>query len=53
MAKYILENAGNINWMAIFALITFLSVFIIGSVLGLRKNNGTIKHMAELPLEED
>ena len=29
MYKYILEGAGNINWMAIFALITFFTLFVI------------------------
>ncbi len=53
MAKYILQNAGNINWMALFALITFLTIFIISIILVLRKNNSTIKHMADLPLEDD
>jgi type IV secretory pathway VirB10-like protein len=39
MAKYILQEAGNFNWMAIFALLTFLTVFSIGVWLALRKDS--------------
>lgn len=53
MAKYIIEAAGNVNWMAIFSLVTFLTVFSIGAWLALRKDTNTIKHMESLPLEED
>lgn len=53
MAKYILEQAGNINWMAVFSLMTFMIIFITGSVLILRKNDHHIQHMAQLPLDED
>ena len=53
MAKYILEGAGNINWMAIFALITFLTVFSVGAWLALRKDSQAIKHMERLPLDDD
>jgi hypothetical protein len=53
MAKYILEDAGNINWMAIFSLLTFLTVFGIGVWLALRKDTTSIKHMENLPLEDD
>lgn len=53
MAKYILEEAGNINWMAIFALLTFLTVFSVGAWLALRKDTDAIKHMESLPLDDD
>ncbi|GLR17184.1 hypothetical protein [Portibacter lacus] len=53
MYKYILEAAGNINWMALFALLTFMIVFIVSAVLILTKNTNTIKHIAELPLIND
>ena len=53
MAKYILEQAGNINWMAVFALLTFMTVFIISVVLVFRKDKEHITHMASLPLEDD
>jgi len=53
MAKYILEGAGNINWMAIFALITFLTIFIISALMAFRKNNPIIKRMENLPLDDD
>jgi hypothetical protein len=53
MYKYILEAAGNINWMAVMSLVTFMTVFVISSLLILRKNNSHISHMAHLPLEDD
>lgn len=53
MYKYILETAGDINWMAVMSLFTFMFVFITAAVLILRKNNEHIAHMAHLPLEED
>jgi hypothetical protein len=53
MAKYILEGAGNINWMAIFALLTFMTIFTISAILAFRKNNPVIKRMESLPLDDD
>lgn len=53
MYKHILESAGQINWMALFALITFLVVFITGVLLVLRKNEKHIRHMENLPLDEN
>lgn len=53
MYKYILESAGNINWMALFALITFFSVFSIGVFLALRKDTNEIKRISSLPLADD
>ena len=53
MAKYLLENAGNINWMALFAMLTFMFIFITSVVLMFRKNDEHIKHMSNLPLDEE
>jgi hypothetical protein len=53
MAKYILEQAGNINWMALMALGTFMFVFVTSVILVLRKDKDHINHMASLPLEEE
>ena len=52
MYKYILETAGNINWMALFALITFFSVFIISLYMVLVKSKDFSKHMAGMPLDD-
>jgi len=51
MAKYIIESAGNINWMAMFALITFMLVFLTGVVLVFTNNKTFITKMENLPLE--
>ena len=52
MAKYILEQAGGMNWMAIFALLTFFIIFSISVIMVFRKNNLVIKRMENLPLED-
>ena len=53
MYKYILEAGGDINWMALLSLCTFMFVFITSAVLILKKDKNHIAHMANLPLEED
>lgn len=52
MYKYILESAGNINWMALFALLTFLIVFLTAAVMAFRNNSQHLKYMSELPLND-
>lgn len=52
MFKYILEGAGDINWMAIFALLTFFSMFVITAWVVLLKDKSYTDKMAHLPLEE-
>lgn len=52
MYKYLLENAGDINWMAIFALVTFVAIFLIGTITVLRRDAGFIDRMSRLPLED-
>lgn len=52
MFKYILESAGDINWMAIASLLTFMAVFIISAVMAFRSQPAFIDRMANLPLEE-
>ncbi len=53
MYKYLLANAGEINWMALFALITFVTMFLIGSITALRRRKTHFQHMANLPLDDD
>ena len=53
MYKYILESAGNINWMAIFALVTFFLMFSISAVAVFRKKQSFIDQMASLPLDDN
>lgn len=52
MYKYILDQAGDINWMAIFALSTFFIIFSISLILVLRKDKAQMQHMASLPLDD-
>ena len=53
MYKHILAGAGDINWMAIFALLTFFWLFTISAITIFRKKKSFIDHMANLPLDED
>ena len=53
MYKHILAGAGDINWMAIFALLTFFWLFTITAITVFRKKQSFIDHMANLPLEDD
>lgn len=52
MYKYILESAGNINWMALFALITFFFIFSLSVYLIFVKDKDALKHLEELPLSD-
>lgn len=51
MFKYILEGS-NINWMAIFALVTFFAVFLVSTLVVLGRNRNFTSKMAHLPLED-
>lgn len=53
MYKYILESAGNINWMALFALLTFFIVFAMSIYLAFVKDKKDLQHVAALPLVDD
>jgi len=53
MYKYILESAGNINWMALFALLTFFIVFSMSIYLAFIKNSSDLDEIANLPLADD
>lgn len=52
MYKHILENAGNINWMAISALLTFVTVFVLAAILAFKKDPAYIRKMSNMPLED-
>ena len=54
MFKYILSSGGgDINWMAIFALLTFFVMFVLALVVVVGGSKKYMQHMAHLPLEED
>lgn len=53
MYKYLLEKGGEINWMALFALFTFMFVFITAIILMLRRDKPFFNHMANLPIQEE
>jgi hypothetical protein len=53
MYKYILEQAGNINWMAVFSLVTFFFIFGMSVLLALRKDKSFTNKMAAMPLDDN
>lgn len=53
MYKYILEQINSINWMALFALLTFVSIFVISAILIFRKDKEVVDHISALPLSDD
>ena len=53
MYKYILERAGDINWMAVFSLLTFFFLFTTAVVLVFRRDKEHLDHMSNMPLQED
>lgn len=53
MYKYLLQESGDINWMAIFALLTFVIVFGVSVYMIFRRDQKFIDHMANLPLEDE
>lgn len=53
MYKYILQGAGAINWMAIFALLTFLGVFLSGVWVVMIKSKAELDRAANIPLQDD
>ena len=52
MYKHILEGAGNINWMAIFALLTFFLLFVISAVAIFGRSKAYIDKMANMPMDD-
>ena len=53
MGKYILENAGEIDWMAILPLLIFFTFFIGVLVYALRFSSERIRHIERLPLDDN
>lgn len=53
MYKHILESAGNINWMALFAMFTFMFVFLVAIWMVFMKNKKELDRIASIPLDED
>ncbi|MBK9491181.1 MAG: hypothetical protein IPO07_22130 [Haliscomenobacter sp.] len=52
MYKYILEGVGDINWMAVSALLTFVTVFLVSAVMAFRSPLAYLNKMSNLPLDD-
>lgn len=54
MFKYLIQTqSGHLNWMAIFALMTFFTIFVMAVWLVLTRDRAFYDHMASLPLDDD
>ncbi|MEL6273951.1 MAG: hypothetical protein AAFU03_02450 [Bacteroidota bacterium] len=51
MAKYLLA-AENINWMAVFALLTFVFIFVLSVIMAFGKKKDSYQRIAQLPLDD-
>ena len=52
MFKFLLQGE-DINWMAIFGLITFVVLFIVIVMAVFFKDSASMDRMAQMPLEDD
>ena len=53
MFKYILQGAGDINWMATAALVLFFFIFIAGSVWVFTRKKDYVDKISRLPLDDE
>jgi hypothetical protein len=53
MYKYILERAGDLDWMAIVPLLIFTTIFAIVIIRAITAKKDFINRMATLPLDEN
>lgn len=52
MYKYILQGAGDINWMAIVALVLFFAIFLFGSIWIISRKKDYVDKISRLPLDD-
>lgn len=52
MYKYLIEKAGDFDWIATSLLLLFFAIFLFGNFWILLKNKGYLDKMSNLPLEE-
>ena len=53
MFKYILERAGDIEWMAIVPLVLFVVYFVVIVWRALSQKKEFVDRMANMPLQDD
>ncbi len=52
MFKYILQSAGDINWLALIALVLFFAVFLLSTVWIMTRKKDYVEKVSRLPLDE-
>lgn len=53
MYKYLLESAGDLDWMALLPLLIFVVFFSLVVVVTMLRDKNHIKQMAEMPITDD
>ena len=53
MYKYIIEKAGESEWMALIPLLLFFIIFISITIIALTRKKEYLDKMSRLPLEDD
>ena len=53
MYKYILEKAGDLDWMAVVPLLIFTTIFVIITIQAFTHKKAFINKMASMPLDEN
>ncbi len=52
MFKYIIQSAGDSNWLAIVSLIIFFATFLFGSAWIMTRKKDYVDKVSRLPLED-
>ncbi len=53
MFKYILAEGSDINWMSLFALVTFFALFTVVIILLFFRDKVFYQRMSDLPLDKN
>lgn len=53
MYKYIIEKAGESEWMALMPLLLFFLIFTIITIIALTRKKDYLDKMSQLPLDDD
>ncbi|MBK9015373.1 MAG: hypothetical protein IPM82_15665 [Saprospiraceae bacterium] len=52
MFKHILQSEGDINWLAIVALVLFFAIFLFSTVWILTRKKDYVDKVSRLPLDD-
>lgn len=53
MYKYLLQSVENLNWLAVFSLVLFFTIFMGMTIWIMTRKNDYLDKMSNLPLEDE